>query len=138
LAKFRDYRLGGVADIWPAEEKPKIVAGSSAPGAVSAKHKLPRSADEFSDVHPPRGMPGRAVVAPNRRCSSHRGAVITLGKLVMILELHRQGVSAIARQLGIDRKTVLVHIAEGLAQPTYKARPPRPCLIAPWGSRALD
>jgi transposase len=49
----------------------------------------------------------------------------------MILELHRQGVSAIARQLAIDRKTVLVHIAEGLAQPTYKARPPRPRLIEP-------
>jgi hypothetical protein len=46
----------------------------------------------------------------------------------MILELHRQGVSAIARQLGIDRKTVLVLIVEALAQPTYnyKARPPRP------------
>jgi transposase-like protein len=31
--------------------------------------------------------------------------VINLGELVMILELHRQGVSvsAIARQLGIDR-----------------------------------
>jgi transposase len=34
--------------------------------------------------------------------------VVTLGELMMILELHRQGlkVSAIARQLGIDRKTV--------------------------------
>jgi hypothetical protein len=32
-----------------------------------------------------------------------RGAVIKLGKLVMILELHRQGISVfIARQLGID------------------------------------
>ena len=30
------------------------------------------------------------------------------------------------------RKTVLVHIAEGLAQPTYKARPPRPRLIGPF------
>jgi hypothetical protein len=58
LAKFRDYRLGGVADMWPAKEKRKIVAGSSAPGAVSAKHKLPRNADEFSDDHRPRGMPG--------------------------------------------------------------------------------
>jgi IS30 family transposase len=40
------------------------------------------------------------------------GAVIKLGELVMILELHRQGVSvsAIARQLGIDRKTVRRHI----------------------------
>jgi hypothetical protein len=56
----------------------------------------------------------------------------------MILESHRRGVSLIAREFGIDRKTVLVHIAEGLAQPTYKARPPRPRLIAPRGSRALD
>src|ERR1700761_1925095 len=63
-----------------------------------------------------------------------RGAVIKLGGLVMILELHRQGVSvsAIARQLGIDRKTVRVHIAKGLAQPTYQARPPRPRLIEPF------
>jgi transposase len=32
--------------------------------------------------------------------------VVTLGELMMILELHRQGlkVSAIARQLGIDRE----------------------------------
>jgi transposase len=34
--------------------------------------------------------------------------VINLWELVMILDLHRQGlsVSAIARQVGIDRKTV--------------------------------
>jgi transposase len=34
--------------------------------------------------------------------------VIKLGEIVMILDLHRQGlyVSAIADQLGIDRKTV--------------------------------
>ena len=60
--------------------------------------------------------------------------MIKLGELFMILELHRQGVSvsAIARQLGIDRKTVRVHIAKGVAQPGYKARPPRPCLIEPF------
>ena len=57
--------------------------------------------------------------------------MIKLGELVMILELHRQGlsVSAIARQLGIDRKTVRVHIAKGLEAPSYKTRPPRPRLI---------
>jgi len=60
--------------------------------------------------------------------------VITLGELVMILELHRQGVSvsAIARQLGIDRKTVRKHIATGLTAPSYKDRPPREHLIAPY------
>jgi len=37
--------------------------------------------------------------------------VIKLGELIMILELHRQGlsVSAITRQLRIDRKTVRAH-----------------------------
>jgi transposase len=51
--------------------------------------------------------------------------VVTLGKLMMILELHRQGlkVSAIARQLGIDRKTVRRYIARGLEPPTYGPRP---------------
>jgi transposase len=45
----------------------------------------------------------------------------------MILELHRQGlsVSAIARQLGIDRKTVRRYIARGLKPPTYGPRQPR-------------
>jgi transposase len=65
-----------------------------------------------------------------------RGAVIKLGELVMILELHRQGVSvsAIARQLGIDRKTVRTHIAKGLAAPAYSPRPPREHLIDPFTS----
>ncbi|HRI18076.1 MAG TPA: IS21 family transposase [Burkholderiaceae bacterium] len=60
--------------------------------------------------------------------------MIKLGELVMILELHRQGVSvsAIARQLGIDRKTVRTHIAKGLAAPTYKPRPAREHLIDPF------
>src|SRR3954453_11551676 len=51
-----------------------------------------------------------------------------------VLELHRQGisVSAIARQLGIDRKTVRVHIGKGLTAPAYKARPPRARLIDPF------
>ena len=38
-----------------------------------------------------------------------------LGDLIMILDLHRQGlkVAAIARQVGIDRKTVRKYIACG-------------------------
>src|SRR3954465_5768392 len=60
------------------------------------------------------------------------GTVVNLGELMMILELHRQGlkVSAIARQLGIDRKTVAKYIARGLEPPAYGPRPPR--------SRATD
>ena len=53
--------------------------------------------------------------------------VVNLGELMMILDLHRQGltVSAIARQLGIDRKTVRRCIARGLEPPAYGPRPPR-------------
>jgi transposase len=45
----------------------------------------------------------------------------------MILELHRQGVSisAIARQVGLDRKTVRRYIGQGLEPPTYGPRQPR-------------
>jgi transposase len=43
----------------------------------------------------------------------------------MIMGLHRQGLSptAIARQLGIDRKTVRKYIARGFDPPTYALRP---------------
>jgi transposase len=53
--------------------------------------------------------------------------VVSLGELVMILELHRQGlkVAAIARQLGMDRKTVAKYVARGLEPPAYGPRPPR-------------
>ena len=52
----------------------------------------------------------------------------------MILDLHRQGlsVSAIARQLGIDRKTVRKYIARGLEPPAYGPRKPRPTSIDPF------
>jgi transposase len=45
----------------------------------------------------------------------------------MILELHRQGVavSAIARRVGLDRKTVRRYIARGLEPPAYGPRKPR-------------
>lgn len=57
--------------------------------------------------------------------------MVRLGELVMILELHRQGLSptAIARQLGIDRKTVRKYIARGLEPPGYGPRQPRPRAI---------
>lgn len=45
----------------------------------------------------------------------------------MILELHRQGVTvtAIARRVGLDRKTVRGYIARGLEPPVYGPRKPR-------------
>jgi len=60
--------------------------------------------------------------------------VLRLGNLVMILELHRQGLSptAIARQLGIDRKTVRKYIARGLEPPAYGPRQPRPRCTDPY------
>jgi transposase len=58
-------------------------------------------------------------------------AVVRLGELVMLLELHRAGVSIsdIARRTGLDRKTVRTCIARGLEPPAYSPRPPRPLLI---------
>lgn len=49
------------------------------------------------------------------------------GELIMILDLQRQGlkVATIARQLGIDRKTVRKYLAKGLDLPTYGPRLPR-------------
>src|SRR6204780_5629835 len=61
-------------------------------------------------------------------------AVIKLGELVMTLDLPRQGlsVSAIARQLGVDRKTVRTYIAKGLEPPAYKKRAPAPAIVDPF------
>jgi len=61
--------------------------------------------------------------------------VVRLGELVVILDLHRQGlsVSAIARRVGIDRKTVRKYIARGLEPPVYQARQPRPAKVAAFG-----
>jgi transposase len=60
--------------------------------------------------------------------------VINLGELVMILDLHRQGltVSAIARQLELDRKTVRKYIERGLEPPAYGPRKPRSRLLEPF------
>ena len=54
--------------------------------------------------------------------------VVTLGEIVLIHDLKRQGlsVSAIARKLGLDRKTVRRHLERGMEPPAYGPRPPRP------------
>jgi transposase len=60
--------------------------------------------------------------------------VIRLGEVVMIIDLHRQGVSvsAIARQTGLDRKTVRRYIERGLEPPAYGPRRPRTTLLDPF------
>lgn len=51
-------------------------------------------------------------------------AMVRLGKLMMILELHRQGVSitAIARRTARDPKTACKYIERGIAAPVYGLR----------------
>ena len=61
-------------------------------------------------------------------------AMKKLGDLMMILDLHRQGlkVAVIARQVGVDRKTVRKYIVRGLEVPTYGPRQPRDRVLDPW------
>ena len=83
--------------------------------------------------HPGHALDGRRArqIADALPACGMEGAVIKLGELVMTLNLHRQGlsVSAIARQIGVDRKTVRTHIAKGLEPPAYKKRPPKKGLV---------
>jgi len=60
--------------------------------------------------------------------------VVKLGDVMMIVDLHRKGltVSAIARETGFDRKTVRKDIALGLSAPVYGPRAPRPRLLDPF------
>ena len=60
--------------------------------------------------------------------------MIKLGEVVMILDLHRQGltISVIARELGIDRKTVRRYIDRGLEPPVYGPSKPRQRVIDPF------
>ena len=60
--------------------------------------------------------------------------MVTLGELVMILDLARQGlsVSAIARRTGHDRKTIRKYVERGMEPPAYKPREPGPSLIGPF------
>src|ERR1700692_3338830 len=54
----------------------------------------------------------------------------------MILDLHREGltVSAIARQLELDRKTVRKYIERGLEPPGYRPRKPGSRPLPPFGA----
>ena len=67
-------------------------------------------------------------------------AVVRLEAVVMILDLHRQGltVSEIARQSGLDRKTVRRYIQRGLEPPTYSPREPRQTLLDPFAGYLRD
>jgi len=60
--------------------------------------------------------------------------VIELKGVIMILELHRQGlsISAIAARLGMDRKTVRKYIRHGAQVPRYGPRAARPRVVDPF------
>lgn len=60
--------------------------------------------------------------------------MISLRELIVILDLHKEGlsVSAIAERTGLDRKTIRKYISRGLEPPLYRPRQPRPRIIAPY------
>ena len=60
--------------------------------------------------------------------------MITWETLFMLHELYAQSVSisAIARQTGLDRKTVRRHLAAGIEPPVYAPRTPRDSLLDPY------
>ncbi|MCP5179916.1 MAG: IS21 family transposase [Pseudomonadales bacterium] len=62
--------------------------------------------------------------------------MVNLKELIMILELHRQGltISAIAEQTGHDRKTIRKHIRLGLHVPVYTPRTARPSFLDPYAN----
>ena len=57
--------------------------------------------------------------------------MVEIGELMMILDLHRQGLSvaAIARETGKDAKTIRRYIVRGLEPPVYGPRPPQACRL---------
>ena len=58
--------------------------------------------------------------------------MVQFGELIVILELHQQGlsVSAIARRTGLTRGTVRKYVTRGIEPPAYGPRSPRPSLPA--------
>src|SRR5277367_2720022 len=78
-----------------------------------------------------KGQRAARQMADDPPIGGREDAVITLGELVMILDLHRQGlsISEIARRLDVDRKTVRAYLAKGLQPPAYKKRASAPGVI---------
>lgn len=70
---------------------------------------------------------------PPKKCSGDH-QVKGLREIVLIHDLKKQGlsISAIARKVGCDRKTVRKHLDRGLEAPVYESRAPRPRAIAPF------
>lgn len=66
--------------------------------------------------------------------------MVPLGEIILIHELYRQGmsISAIAAQVGVDRKTVRRHITRGIEPPAYKLRSTKPRLIEPFEDYIRD
>jgi len=66
--------------------------------------------------------------------------VVTLGEIVLIHDLKRQGlsVSAIARKLSLDRKTVRRHLERGMEPPVNARRATRPCYYCPDIGRSVS
>ena len=72
---------------------------------------------------------------PSGSIRTGAATVVQLGELMMILDLHRQGLSitAIARRTGRDPKTVRKYIERGLEPPAYGPRQVgRPSKLAPY------
>ena len=73
----------------------------------------------------------RAAVVPPSLATGETGAVLKGRDVLMIHDLHRQGLSIreIARRSGHDRKTVRKYIKAGLEPPLYGPRDPRPSIL---------
>src|SRR6266508_1896284 len=77
---------------------------------------------------------GRSIARIAPAATTGGAAVVKIGELMMILDLHRQGLSiaAIARETGKDAKTIRRYIAHGLEPPVYGPRPPQVCRLDPY------
>ena len=72
--------------------------------------------------------------------SNRGGRVQGIREIVLINDLHQQGlsISAIARKVGCDRKTVKKYIERGLEGPVYGPRAPRAGLLDPYVDYLTD